>query len=220
MLERALRCQTRLSATALVPEVCLHLAADATGIFASVDAIEREGERYPPYWAFAWPGGQAMARYLLDTPETVSGRRVLDIGAGSGIAAIAAALRGAAEAVAVDVDPLAAAAARMNAAVNAVSVTTLTGDVLGALPEADVMLIGDLVYEPDLQTRVAALLEWARQSGLEVLIADRTNARRPPLALEAVAAYDAPLTPSLPAHPFERACIWRLASGHKRRKRG
>lgn len=216
MLETAVRGQTLLTTTKLVPEIRLHLARDPTGIFAAVDAIERTGDRYPPYWAFAWPGGQAMARLLLDRPELVAGKRVLDLGTGSGIAAIAASKGHAAHVLAVDVDPLAAVAVVLNATANGVGLATLTGDVLGDLPPTDVLLIGDLVYEPELQTRVAAALEAARRRGLDVLIADRTSARRPPMALEPVAEYDAPLTPPLPAHAFERARIWRLS----RSKRG
>ncbi len=219
MLETAVRGQTLLTTTVLVPEIRLHLARDPTGIFAAIDDLERPGDRYPPYWAFAWPGGQAMARLLLDRPEMVAGKRVLDIGSGSGIAAIAAALGSAAEVLAVDIDPLATMAVGLNAAANGVALATLTGDVLGDLPATDVVLIGDLVYEPELQTRVAATLEEARRQGLDVLIADRTSARRPPMALEAVAEYDASLTPPLPAHAFERARIWRL-SGARRAKRG
>jgi len=219
MLETAVRHQTLLTTTALVPEIRLHLARDPTGIFAAIDALERPGDRYPPYWAFAWPGGQAMARLLLDRPERVAGKRVLDIGTGSGIAAIAAARAGAARVLAVDIDPLATVAVELNAAANGVGLATLTGDVLGDLPAADVVLIGDLVYEPELQTRMAATLETARRQGLDVLIADRTSARRPPVALDALADYDAPLTPPLPAHAFERARIWRL-SGARRAKQG
>lgn len=204
------RAQCRLEATALVPEIVLRLANDATGIFGATSDLESDGEAMPPYWAFAWPGGQATARYLLDHPEEVIGRSVIDIGAGSGIAAIAAARSGARSVRAADIDPLACVAAEMNADANGTHIETTANDVLGDVPEADLVLIGDLVYEPELAVRVAALLDAAAARGIDVLLADRTSAKRPPVAFDFVAEYDAPLTPKLPAHPFERARLWRL----------
>ncbi len=216
---------TRLARTALVPEIALHLARDATGIFAAVEAIARVGEKMPPYWAFAWPGGQATARYLLDNPEMVRAKRVVDIGSGSGIAAIAAMMAGARSSLAADIDPLAEIAAAMNARANGVEIATTTADILGAVPDdADLVLLGDLVYEPEMATRVTSLLELAASRGIEVLVADRTSARRlrPGRLLVGnrrpkqephfmpLAEYDAPLDPPLPAHPFERARLWRL----------
>ncbi len=216
--------QTRLAHAALVPEIVLHLARDPTGIFSAAEARPETSERYPPYWAFAWPGGQATARWLLDHREAVVGKRVVDIGAGSGIAAIAAAMAGAAQVLAADVDPEATAAVRENARVNRVSLQTTTTDILGDLPPADLVLIGDLVYEPELAMRVTALLEQAAQRRIEVLFADRSSARRVRLnnrrsakagamvAFELVAEYAAPLMPPLPAHPSERARLWRLGA--------
>ncbi len=209
---------TRLGAASLVPEVRLHLAADATGIFSAVAEALPDSE-YPPYWAFAWPGGQAAARYLLDVPSRVTGKRVVDIGAGSGIASMAAVQGGAASVLAADVDPLACAAIALNAAANGIRVNTTTVDLLGTLPDADLIVLGDLVYEPELATRVSAFLQDAAQRDIVVLLADRTTARRPPVAFDLVAEYDAPLTPALPAHPFERARLWRLTPEQKRRRK-
>lgn len=209
-LESIVNATTSPGRAALVPEIALQLASDATGIFSIIEQWERDGARLPPYWAFAWPGGQAVARHLLDHRAEVAGRRIIDIGAGSGIAAIAAALAGARHVIAADIDPLAAAACRLNAASNGVALETTTADVLGAPPEADLIVIGDLVYEPEIATRVAACLEAAARTGIAVLVADRTSARRPSLAMTLVATYDAPLTPALPAHPSERARLWRL----------
>ncbi len=202
--------------TNLVPEIALHLARDADGIFAARDAMPPEIERYPPYWAFAWPGGQATARWLLDNPDAVRGKCIVDLGAGSGMAALAAAMAGAAQVLAADVDPMAAAAVRLNARLNGVTVQTTTADILGTLPPADLVLIGDLVYEPDLAVRVAGLLDGALRNGLNVLLADRTSARRPPLAFTLVAEYAAPLTPTLAAHPSERARLWQLRRGDRK----
>ena len=213
------RAHCRIQATQLVPEIALHLAADATGIFTAASELGMvASDLMPPYWAFAWPGGQAAARHLLDHPGDVVGRSVLDIGAGSGIAAIAAAKAGAKNVLAADIDPLAAVAITMNANLNGVAVATVTEDVLGEVPEADLVLIGDLVYEPELAVRVAALLETVASGGIEVLLADRTSAKRPPVAFEFIAEYDAPLTPKLPAHPFERARLWRLKTRRTRQR--
>lgn len=213
MLESFIIRQTRPQRAALVPEIELRLAVDARAIFEAAETELPAELRQPPLWAFAWPGGQALARHLLDHPSVVRGRSIVDIGAGSGIAAIAAARAGAARTLAADVDPCAAEAMRLNAALNGVRLDITTDDVLGEPPPADLYLIADLVYDPELATRVAAFLEAARRSGADVLLADRTSARRPPGAFEAIAAYDAPLTPAIPELPFDQARLWRLKAG-------
>jgi predicted nicotinamide N-methyase len=203
--------ETRVERTALVPEIGLHLATSPRLIFQAADDLmdSRLGAR--PYWAFAWPGGQALARYLLDHPDLVAGRRVLDVGAGSGLSAIAAAMAGAGHVLATDTDPLAAVACAMNARANGVTVDVSTADVLAAPPSADVLLIGDLVYEPDLLIRVGAMIDAAVAAGTTVLYGDRTSARRPmrrdfKLIDERVAA----LTPALVDDFVERARVWRV----------
>jgi predicted nicotinamide N-methyase len=197
---------------ALLPGLRLFLADDPRGIFQDAAELERPGTRWPPYWAFAWPGGQALAAHLLAHRKLVEDRRFIDIGSGSGIAAIAALLAGARSALAVDVDPLAEIAARLNAQANGVSLATTTDDLLGRPIDADVVLIGDLVYEPELMSRVTGFLERARRSGAVVLLADRTTARRPPLPFELLAEYVAPVTPWLEEGHFERGRVWRLKS--------
>lgn len=198
--------QTTPAQAALLPEIVLHLASNPLGIFEAAEAIGAER----PYWAFAWPGGQALARWLLDNPACVAGRRVLDIGSGSGLTAIAALKSGAVAAVANDTDQLACAAARLNATVNAVPLAISGHDLLGDEPDADLILIGDLFYEPDLVTRVTAFLERASRRGAEILFADRTTSRRPALQFELVGEYEAPLTPDMEVAYVERARIWRL----------
>lgn len=216
------RAQTTRIRVPLVPEIALRLALEPHGIFQTTETFEREGERLPPFWAFAWPGGQAAARHIIDHPELARGRRILDIGSGSGIAAIAAALAGAADVLAADIDPLAAAAIALNAARNGVAVRITTADVLGDVPDADLVLIGDLVYEPALATRVAGFLEAAARHGRHVILADRTTARRPPLAFDLVAEHEAPVAPALIDVSFERARVWRLrgARGGAARREG
>lgn len=210
------RRHARLAHAPLVPEIALHLARDPLAIFEAAAGDLGVAPELPPYWAFAWPGGQAAARYLLDRPEAVAGRSLLDLGAGSGIAAIAGARAGARAVLAADIDPLACSAIALNAAANGVGLATTIADVLGVAPDHDLVVIGDLVYEPELAQRVTAYLEAAAARGTAVLLADRISARRPPLAFELVATYDAPLTPALPAHPFEKARLWWLTG--RRRK--
>lgn len=201
--------QTTLLSSPLVPEIHLHLATNPQGVFQAVrDCGVDTG--WPPYWAFAWPGGQALARYVLDHPSCVAGKRVVDIGAGSGIAAIAAVMAGAASVVAVDPDPLAAVALEINARENGVEIDIVTDDVLGLEFDADVALIADLVYEPELATRVTRFLESARARRAAVIIADRTTGRRPPIELSLLARYRAPLTPMLEDSHFEDANVWQL----------
>lgn len=218
-IEEFVRANTAIMRTELVPEIELYLASDCTGIFQVAAAFERPGERYPPFWAFAWPGGQALARHLLDHPEIVAGKRVADIGAGSGITSIAAAMAGAKSVLAADVDPLSVASIRRNAAANAVVLAVTADDVLGGVPDADVIVIGDLVYEPELATRVAGFLDAAALRGALVLFGDRTTAKRPPQEFELVVESDAPVVPELPGSPFERARVWRLIGVKKKARK-
>lgn len=202
--------ETMLGVSVLVPEVRLHLARDARAIFSAAETLMDGGLGSRPYWSFAWPGGQGLARYLLDNPTLVAGKRVLDLGAGSALGAIAALKAGARSALASDIDPLSVVACRLNAEANGVALDVTSADLLGDAPDADVILIGDLVYEPDLQMRVGALLDAARSAGVPVLYGDRTSARRPRRDFTLLADYEAPLTPALVDDFIERARIWSL----------
>ena len=202
--------ETQLGVSVLVPEVRLHLARDARAIFSAAESLVDGGLGSRPYWSFAWPGGQGLARYLLDNPQLVAGKRVLDLGAGSALGAIAALKAGARSALASDIDPLAVVACRLNAEANGVTLAVTSADLLGDGPDADVILIGDLVYEPDLQIRVGALLEAARIADIPVLYGDRTSARRPRHNFTLLADYEAPLTPPLVDDFVERARVWSL----------
>src|SRR5579875_1487803 len=180
-----IRAATRLAPPPLVPEIRLHLADDA---FALWERSERRlgGPSQPPFWAFAWPGGIALARHLLDHASLVAGRSVLDIGSGSGLAAVAALLAGASGAVASELDPVAAAAIRLNSAANGVAVQ-VTGDVLAA----------DVWYERDLARRVLGLLRRAALRGADVLTADAGRAFLPREMLRPLAGYDVPVIADL-----------------------
>lgn len=205
--------QTSLCPAGLAPEIRLQLANNAQRIFQAAEGFERpEADHFPPYWAFAWPGGQAMARYILDHPALVAGLRIADIGAGSGIAGIAAAMAGAVHVLAADIDPLAETAIRLNAAANgcAQSISTTTRDRLSELPDADLVIISDLVYEPELAIRVDAFLDMAVAAKMPVLIGDRLSSRRPTASLDELGRYRAHLVPELSDGYVEEARVWRL----------
>jgi len=170
-----------------IPEIVLHKAvpASALGRLAAGDAAFGS-----PYWAYYWLGGLALARFVLDRPETVRGRRVLDLGCGSGLVAIAAMQAGAARVLAADVDPYAVKAAELNAAANGVAVELVHGDLTdGPVPEVDLILAGDVFYDPEPAARVTPFLARCRAAGIEVLVGDPRRAPLPVARLRALAEY-------------------------------
>lgn len=170
-----------------VPEIRLHRAGPSSGLMRLADADPDFGS---PYWARPWGGGLALARHVLNHPDVVAGQRVLDLGAGSGLVAIAAARAGAKAVRAVDVDPYAATAARLNAAANGVTIVVEQADLLdGDPPDVELMLVGDLFYDPDLATRVEAFLRRCVAAGIAVLIGDPFRAPLPTDRLAVVAEY-------------------------------
>jgi predicted nicotinamide N-methyase len=199
---------TRLARPLLVPEVRLHVADDVVGLW---EAMETEGGgagESPPFWAAAWPGGQALARYLLDSPAVVAGRRVLDLGSGSGLVAVAAVLAGAGQVLASDVDPYSHTAIRVNAEVNGVSGIEVLGDVLGADPPAvDVVVAGDVCYDREMTARVLPFLWTAWTRGATVLLGDPGRKYLPGEGLLPVGEYDVPDVDE--AGP-RRTTVWRL----------
>ncbi len=193
----------------LVPEIRLHLADDAFRVWEATEGDGR-AEQPPPFWAFAWPGGQALARYVIDNPDLVAGRSVLDLGAGSGIAGIAAALAGARTVLASDLDPFATAAIALNAAANNVLVD-VTGDVLdGAGEDADVILAADVWYERTLADRALRLLRRARDRDARVLVGDIGRAFLPRPMLHELAAYDVPVLADLEDASVKRVLVLTL----------
>lgn len=179
----------RISTAPLVPEVQLHLAEDAVLLWARLEA--QLGTPFAsPFWASAWLGGQALARYILDNPATVRGRRVLDLGAGSGLVGIAAAQVGADQVTANDIDPYATTAIGMNARLNQVSVTTDSRNLLGGdADEFDVILAGDALYAAALADGMLAFLQRARRAGRRVLIGDPSRGYLPEQGLRRLATY-------------------------------
>jgi predicted nicotinamide N-methyase len=200
---------TRLQAPAFAPELQLYLADAITPLWL---VTERELEARgvpPPYWAFAWPGGLALARYLLDHPAEVAGRQVLDFAAGSGLGAIAALTAGAAAALAADTDPFSAAAIALNAAANGVVVAVTDQDLLAAdPPPTDVILAGDICYEQPLAGRALAWLRLAHARGTRVLIGDPGRTYFSPTGLIRLAAYAVPTTRDLEDSTIKQAGIF------------
>lgn len=171
-----------------------------------------------PYWAWPWPGGLALARHLLECPRTVAGRRVLDLGAGSGLVGIVAALKGASEVIAADTDRNARAAVRENAALNGVRIRTVAADLLagpapGADLDFDVILAGDVFYEPDLAARAMAFLRRTRQGGAEVLLGDIGRPSFPANGLVRVARYPVPDVGDAESAPPHAGGVYVLAGG-------
>lgn len=205
-----IRENTRVLAPSHVPELRLHLADDAVSLWELTEEQLGALGLPPPFWAFAWAGGQALARYVLDHPEIVRGKRVLDVASGSGLVAIAAMQAGAHAALAVDIDAFAAHAAILNAALNGVSVDTSDSDPIGQPTDAAVILVGDLFYDRDLAPRVLNWLIAQQQGGKAVLIGDPGRTYLPRDKLEQISAYDIPVTRALEDAEVKRAAVWRL----------
>ena len=203
---------TRLLAVPLVPEIRLHLAEESLPIWQKTEEELGRINVPPPWWAFAWAGGQALARHLLDHPTLVAGRSALDLGAGSGLAGIAAMKAGATRALAADTDPFALAAIALNAGANDVALEATDRDLLAAKPARfEVILVGDLFYERPLAERVLAFLEAARDQGASVLAGDPRRSYFPKERFVQVAEYSVPVTRDLEDAEIKRTTVWRLA---------
>lgn len=204
---------TRPRPIPLCPEIALRVADEALPLWEKTEEELGEMGVPPPFWAFAWAGGQALARYVLDNPVVVRGRRVLDLGAGSGIVAIAALKAGAASAVAADPDPWAADATRLNAAMNGVGVETVAVDVLdGPCGGWDCIMAGDLFYERALGERVLSFLDRAGAAGADTLIGDPGRGYLPKSRLLRIAEYGVPTTRALEDAEIKQTAVWRLAT--------
>jgi predicted nicotinamide N-methyase len=205
-----IRENTRVLAPSHLPELRLHLADDAVSLWELTEEELGQLGLPPPFWAFAWAGGQALARYVLDHAEIVRGRSVLDVASGSGLVAIAAMKAGATSALAADIDAFAADAARLNAELNDVVVGTSGADPVGGDADAEVVLVGDLFYDRDLAPRVLDWLISLQRGGKTVLIGDPGRTYLPRDKLEQIAAYDIPVTRALEDAEIKRAAVWRL----------
>ena len=207
--EAFIRAHTALRRPSLVPHIQLHAAAEITPIWQATEDWLAERGVAPPFWAFAWPGGQALARHILDHSEVVSGRRVLDFAAGGGIAAIACALAGAASVEAADIDPLACEAIRLNAIQNGVEVRVADTDLVGQDGGWDLILCGDVCYEAPMTGHI---LPWLRRLAhqADVWIADPGRAYLPTTGLRSLAVYRVPTTLELEDRTEREVTIYRL----------
>jgi predicted nicotinamide N-methyase len=209
---------TTIDRPALTPEIALYLASEVTPLWhATADSLVHAGVE-PPFWAFAWPGGQALARHVMDNAAIVAGHRVLDIAAGSGLVAIAAAMAGAASVTANDIDPLSLAAVALNAKLNGVTVTT-SGDDLTRVPfpedgprEWDVILAGDVFYDREMAARFAPWLGARAAAGALVLIGDPSRPYLPSENLKRLKTYNVTTSLDLESATKMATTIWRVGA--------
>lgn len=195
-----------------MPEIRLHLAGEAHELWLKTEEeLERIGLP-PPFWAFAWAGGQGLARYLLDHPETVRGRRVIDFASGSGLVAIAAKLAGADEVVAADIDPWSETAARLNAGLNGVSFAFTGDDIVGSERAADVYLAGDVFYDKSFADLLLPWFEALERAGAVVLVGDPGRAYCPRGRMTDLATYEVPVTRALEDSEVKRTTVWRFGT--------
>ncbi|MBN9454163.1 MAG: methyltransferase [Bosea sp.] len=208
--EAFIRAHTRLLPVPYAPEIALHVAEEATELWQKTEDELAVIGLPPPFWAFAWAGGQALARYLLDHPDIVAGRRTLDFASGSGLVAIAAAKVGAGPVEACDIDAFAAAAIAINATANAAAVTPRCENLIGRDEGWDVVCAGDVCYEREMAERVIGWLQGLSARGATVLIGDPGRSYLPRERLEAVATYEVPVTRALEDAEIKCSSVWRL----------
>ena len=192
----------------LVPEIRLHLASEVVPLWQATEANLAERGLPPPSWAFAWPGGQALARHLLDHPELVRGKRVLDFAAGSALAGIAAAKAGAANVAAAEIDRLAIAAIGLNAELNAVELAMIEADIVGQAGSWDVVLAGDVCYERPMAERVGQWLGELAAAGVMVLMGDPGRSYLPTTGLREIARYRVPTSLDLEDRLSRETIVW------------
>jgi predicted nicotinamide N-methyase len=211
--EGFIRANLALERPAMVPEFRLWLATEYVPIWQATEAWMEEQNIDPPYWAFCWPGGQAVARYLLDHPETVRGQRVLDFATGSGVSSMAAAHVGAASVVANDIDLLSLVATRLNAEANGLAFQTSADDWLAGndrVPDADVVIAGDVCYEREMSVRALAWLRGHANAGRLVLLGDPGRNYFSAQGLEELARYEIPTSLQLENRGMRETVVWRV----------
>ena len=208
--EAFIRAETRLLPVPHAPELSLHVADEATELWQRTEEELGKIDLPPPFWAFAWAGGQALARYILDHPETVRGRRVLDFASGSGLVAIAAMKAGAAEVTACDIDSFAIAAIQLNARANDVTVTPLQADLIGQDQGWETVLAGDICYERELAARVTDWLFGLSERGATVLIGDPGRSYLPQERLQRLEIYEVPVTRTLEDAEIKKTGVWKF----------
>ncbi len=204
------RAATRLRPVPHAPEIMLHVADEATELWEKTEDELGEIGLPPPFWAFAWAGGQALARYVLDHPDAVRGRRVLDVASGSGLVAIAAAMTGAGEVTANDIDVFAMAAIAVNAEANGAALRVAAGDLVGRDDGWEVVLAGDVFYQRDMAEHFVAWFETLTRRGATILIGDPGRSYLVRDRLELLATYEVPVTRTLEDADVKRTSVWRF----------
>ena len=205
-----IRSHTRLLPVPHAPEISLQIADEATELWQKTEDELGEIGLPPPFWAFAWAGGQGLARYILDRPELVRGQRVLDVASGSGLVAIAAAMAGAQEVTANEIDDFALDAIAINAVANGVAVSVRAGSLIGLDEGWDVVLAGDVSYERDMAASMTDWLGGLARRGARVLIGDPGRSYLARDRLVEVASYQVPVTRSLEDAEIKRVGVWRF----------
>jgi len=208
--EAFIRANTRASAPPHVPEITLHLADEAYELWHHTQEELEEIGLPPPFWAFAWAGGQGLARYVLDHPKTVRGKRVLDFATGSGLVAIAACKAGAAHVLAADIDPFSAPACRLNMAENGVVFGFTDENLIGTEPEYEVLLAGDVFYDRELASAIEPWFRTLARRGVTVLVGDPGRAYLPRANLERIATYSVSVTRALEDAEVKQTTVWRF----------
>ncbi len=194
-----------------VPEIRLHLAGEAHALWRKTEEQLGEIGLQPPFWAFAWAGGQGLARYVLDNQALVKDRTVLDFASGSGLVGIAAKLAGAAEVACADIDPFALAAIQLNAELNNVRIDAVVENLIGSEVTADILLAGDVFYDREFAGKLIPWFEQLSARGVTVLIGDPGRSYLPKERLQRLAAYEVPVTRDLEDADVKRTTVWRFA---------
>jgi len=208
-----IRSHLRVGPVAFVPEISLYQAEEPIGLWELTEG-EYRSDQPPPFWAFAWAGGQGLARYLLDHPAEVAGRAVLDLAAGSGLTAVAAMRAGARRVEAVEIEPMAGAAIGLNATANEVAVDVTVADVLDDGPgEIDIVLAGDVFYSKYMAERVLTFMRRAARTGIDVLVGDPGRAYFPSEYFTRVTSYEVPVRYELESTRVKTTTVWRINPG-------
>lgn len=206
---RFIRANTSILHPPHVPEIALHLASEVHDLWIATEEELAAGGLPPPFWAFAWAGGQGLARFVLDHPELVAGRRVVDFATGSGLVAIAAMKAGAAKVLALDIDPFAVEAARLNAAENGVALTVERRDAIGSVLDADVLLAGDVFYDPNFAGLLEPWFDALAAKGTAIVVGDPGRFYLPTGRVVRQAVYEVPVTRVLEDADVKRTTVWR-----------
>jgi predicted nicotinamide N-methyase len=207
-----IRANTSPMAPPHVPEIRLHLADEAHELWLKTEEELAEIGLPPPFWAFAWAGGQGLARYVLDHPDIVAGKCVLDFATGSGLVAIAAKLAGAAKVVAADIDPWTETAVWLNAELNKADIDFIGADLIGRNVEADILLAGDVFYDAGFAAAIVPWFKMLSRQGIAIVVGDPGRSYLPKGNLEFCAVYEVPVTRALEDSEVKKTTVWRFTA--------